>query len=46
MVGNIAWNLLVLLYQSGSVYSENQEEIGTETKRLIREMSTKKRTAS
>ena len=49
IIGNVAWNLLLLLYQSGSMQSQKNagdKSCGRETKMLIKSMATKKRTAS
>lgn len=52
IIGHVAWNLLLLLYQSGSMYSSASSRVktekrnGSETKMLIKQMATKKRTTS
>ena len=42
IIGNISWNLLILLYQSGKMNSTQytDDKTGKETKRLLRQMTT------
>ena len=51
VIGNVAWNFLLLLYQQGSLTTKSQlkddsKDEGVRTKRLIKKLATKTRSSS